>query len=324
MRALVLEVLILLCAQSAFAKANLALQQSLESSAHQSDLAYEQSAPYRMDVDFVLQINSPVKGHLTLEWAAKNRWRREIEAGDFQQSEVKDGEYRYVQRNMGFTPLAVQDLISLLDFAAELGDATAKRQKQRVENGVALNCIEAFPRGSGKDSHEVCFDPTSGEIDSDNWRGPLDARIVTRFSGYFNFGNHRFPRDLERYEEGSEIVAAKVVNLTPASFPDSEFSPPEGAVRRHECDDLVEPVLLTAPPLNFPPSMSEHTNGALAVAMTILADGSVTAIQFAGSNGIKLDPQTKQTLQAYRFKPAMCGKVPVIYDLTIWVSFTKY
>lgn len=60
-----------------------AARELLLTAMRQSSLYSDQANPLQLDVDFVAQVNTPEQGHLTLKWAAKDRWWRKVVIGDF-------------------------------------------------------------------------------------------------------------------------------------------------------------------------------------------------------------------------------------------------
>jgi len=60
----------------------------------------------------------------------KDQWWRSLVLGDYQQIEVKDGEWHYTKRNADFTPLLVGNLINLLSFGAGSENLAAKQNLQ--------------------------------------------------------------------------------------------------------------------------------------------------------------------------------------------------
>ena len=145
-RLLVSAIIVLATVGPAFASVDPALQQSLLSARQRADLSNNQTTPFQMDVDFVIQLDVPTRGHLTLKWEAKDRWWRGVVIEGFQQIEVKNGEWHYTSRNLGFTPIQVVNLIALLDFdylnlGGDSGEMIAKKGKRRTEGGILMNCI---------------------------------------------------------------------------------------------------------------------------------------------------------------------------------------
>jgi len=94
-----------------------AAQELLVTAKQQASLFHKQDSPFQFDVDFLLQMNVPTHGHLTLKWAAQDRWWRRIDMQGFEQIEIRNGERLYTTRNLDFTPIRIRELVSLLQFA---------------------------------------------------------------------------------------------------------------------------------------------------------------------------------------------------------------
>jgi len=300
---------------------NPATQQLLVTAKQQASLFHDQPIPIQLDVDFLAQLNAPTQGHLTLKWEAKDRWWRRIVMGDFEQIEIRNGDRHYSSRNLSFTPVRIGELISLLQFAEGAEGLLVKKQKERVENGIEMVCIRVEGERRGK-THEVCVNSASHEILSDEWQEPPDERRREQYSDYFDFGGHRYPRKLQLLVNGVKVITATVENLTTTAFDQTLLVAPKGAIERRQCADMKHAVPVKTPDPMYPKSASQNKlMGDTTVAMTVLADGSVTDIQLVGSAARSMDDATLQTLKSWRFKPAMCGAEPVVSDIEVVVSF---
>jgi TonB family protein len=308
--------------QALLASTNPAAQQLLVTATQQANLFRDQANPLQLDVDFVAQINVPTQGHLTLKREARDRWWRKIVMGDFEQIEIRNGDRLYTSRNIGFTPVRVRELISLLQFAEGSEGLLAKKQRQRVENGVEMTCLQVERENVKGKPHEFCVNSATHEILSDDWQEPPDERRREQYTDYFDFGGHRYPRKLQLVVNGIRVIAANVDNLTTATFDETLLVPPKGAIERRQCADMKHAVPVKTPDPMYPKSASQNKlMGDTTVAMTVLIDGSVTDIQLVGSAARSMDDATLQTLKSWRFKPAMCGADPVVSDIEVVVSF---
>jgi TonB family protein len=316
---------VFLCAcVSVSAQDNSDLQQLLISACQRSQLAYNPSGPYVLDVDFVAQTNVPERGHMTLKWEANDRWWRQIDLGEFHQTEVKKGEWHYTSRNASFTALRATDLIELLRFAYEAARLTAKKEKHRTENGVEMNCIEVDHKGLPEGSHEICLSAGLNDILLDNLQFSKNVQRRAQFSDYFDFGAHRYPRKLELIEDSSKVITANIVNLQSAPFDESLLAPPSGGVARRECDGMKHAMPVKA--LNFqrPLSADKRIGGTVAVTLTVQTDGTVSDVQFEETAGQMLDTVTLKALRSAKFAPAMCGSEPVVSDFIFRVDFAAH
>jgi TonB family protein len=298
-----------------------AAQQLLVTAKQQASLLHDQTSPIRLDVDFLAQMNVPTKGHLTLKWQGKDLWWRRIVMGDFEQIEIRNGDRQYTTRNLSFIPVRIGELISLIQFAEDSGGLLAKKQKERVENGIGMVCIQVEGERRGK-THEVCVNSASHDILSDEWQEPPDERLREQYTDYFDFGGHRYPRKLQLLVNGINVVIANVVNLTTAAVDQTLLVATKGAIERRKCADMKHAVPVRTPDPMYPKSASENKlTGDTIVAMTVLTDGSVSDIQLVGRAARSMDDATLQTLKSWRFKPAMCGAEPVVSDIEVVVSF---
>ena len=300
---------------------NPAAQQLLVNAKQQANLTHDQTSPFQLDVDFLAQMNVPTQGHLTLKWQGKDLWWRRIVMGDFEQVEIRNGDRQYTTRTLSFTPIRIGELISLIQFPEDSEGLRAKKQKERVENGIEMVCIRVEGESRGK-THEICVNSTSQDILSDEWQEPPDERRREEYTDYFDFGGHRFPRTIQLMVNGINVITANVADLTTAAVDQTLLVAPKGSIERRKCADIKHAVPVRTPDPMYPKSASENKlTGDTTVAMTVLTDGSVSDIQLIGRAARSMDEATLQTLKSWRFKPAMCGAEPVVSDIEVIVSF---
>ena len=314
--------LLFCCLKQLAATPDQTLQQSFIAAEQLVDLSSNQTDPYQLDIDFVAQFNVPTPGHLTYKWEAKDRWWRRVVVGDFQQIQIRNGEWQYTVRNLDFTPLRIRDLFDLLNVGAGAEGWIAKNGKDRVENGAEMSCIRVERQGSKKSNHDVCLDEATKEILVDEWLQPPDEHRRKQYGEYFDFGKQRYPRKLELLVNGSKVVTANVVSLGSSKFDESLLTPPPGAIARRECVNIKPPRAIKDPAPTYPSSASNNRmTGDTTVAMTVQVDGSVSDIHVVGRGTHDMDDATLQVLRGWKFKPAMCGTEPVVSDITAVVSF---
>ena len=299
-----------------------ASQQLLTTAKQQANLYHDQTSPFELDVSFTAQINVPTQGQLTMRWEANDRWWRKVVMAGFEQIEIRNGDRLYTSRNLDFTPMRVGQLIGLLQFGQGSQGLIVKGQKQRVENGIEMTCLKVEREGDKNGTHEICVNPTSSEILSDDFQGPPDERRSELYGDYFDFATHRYPRKLELRENGIRVITATVDSLAATPFDERLLVPLKGAIERRQCADMKDAIPVKTPDPLYPTSAKQNRiSGDTTVAMTVLTDGSVTDIRVVGSAAHSLDNATLQTLESWRFKPAMCGTEPVVSDIQVVVSF---
>ena len=297
--------------------------QVLSAVSKHSDLLNSQAPPFQMDLDFDAQLNVPVHGHMSLHWAAKDRWRSEIVMGDFKQIRVRDGEMEYTLRNLPFEPLPTRRLSSLLHFATGLGDFAVKKEKHRNDAGQATTCFSAEQKGF-RVKEELCVADAAGTLLTRSSEIPPDERDRILLADYADFAGYEFPRNLVLEENGSKVVKVNVTRLAAAAFDDTLLKPPAGAIVRRQCEGKKRPIPVKTPDPTYPRAASANNlQGDVTVAMSVQPDGSVGDIYLIGRAALDMDEVTMKSLKSWRFKPAMCGTEAVADDIQVVVSFRR-
>jgi TonB family protein len=297
-------------------------QQLLLAAQRQANLFSPDASPWQLEIDFVAQVRMPAQGHVTYRWEAADRWWRKVSIGDFQEIEVKNGERLYTLRNAAFTPLRITELNRLVSVARNTNHLQVKKQKQRVEGGLAISCLEVRKEDEKGEGYEVCVNPPSREIFSYEWKTHPDGNGRQEYSDFVEFHGHRYPRKMELFENGIKVISAQVVSLSTVPFDQALLVPPQGAIERRLCANMKPPVPVKQPDPLYPKSaIQNRVMGDTTVSMTVFVDGSVGEIQLLGSSTHSLDDATLQTLKGWKFKPAMCGAEPVVSDIQVVVNF---
>jgi periplasmic protein TonB len=298
-----------------------AAQQLLVAAERQADLFNHDCSPFQLEVDFIAQMQVPTQGHLTYRWEASDRWWRKVSMGDFQQIDIRNGDLLYTSRNTPFTPMQMLNLFGLLNIGRSPDRWQVKKEKQRIEGGRAITCLQV--RADTKESEaQLCVNPSSHEILSDEWKVEPDGSRRTEYSDYLEFGGHHYPRKFEHFENGIKTLTAQVVSLSTVPFDQALLVPPKGAIERRQCADMKRPIPVRTPDPLYPKSARDNgMMGDSMVSLTVYADGSVGDIRLIGSSTHSMDDATLETLKRWKFKPAMCGAEPVVADIQVVVSF---
>lgn len=297
-------------------------QQLLVSAARRAALLEDAPQPFELDVKFTAMINTPRQGHLKLRWEAKDRWWSKVTLEPFEQVKIKNGERSYTLRNTDFTPLRIQDLFELLDVGKHYDRLVVKKDRQRVEDGLTLDCMEVQTQRD-QFLREICVDSATGSIVSDTQKMPREKDSLlhrAHFSEFAEFEGHRYPRRLELLEDGKPLVTAEVEELKEARPLGAQLTtPPRGAIERRECEDEKPPAEIGQWDLHvdafFIPKGTR-----VSVSVTVLADGSVDGIHVLESGGAALDSAVVDSIRGLKFKPAMCGSDPVDADYRMTVN----
>jgi TonB family protein len=304
------------------AAADPAAQQLFIAAEQQANLFLRDASPFELNIDFLIQMNVPTKGRLTLKWEAEDLWWRRIITDEFQQIDIRNGDKLYISRSLPFTPVRMRELPTLLQIGEHAEELELKKAKHQVERGVEMTCLQVRKKDTRDEQHELCVNPASREILSDEWKVQPDGRRRQQYSDYFEFRGHRYPRKLELFVNGIKAIDATVDSLTTAPLDQALLVPSKGAIERRQCRNMRPPEPVKTPDPMYPESASgNRMMGDTIVSMTVLADGSVTNIRLIGSATHSMDEATLQTLKGWKFKPATCGSEPVVVDIEVVVSF---
>ncbi|MGB7546249.1 MAG: energy transducer TonB [Terracidiphilus sp.] len=296
------------------------VQQLLDSAHQPADLFHNSREPFLLEIDFTAQLTHPVEGRFLLKWKAKDQWWSKVVFGGYQQITMQNGEMLYTARNLDFTPLAIENLFKLIHFTDDSVALTAKKEKDRVEAGVSLACINAERVDSINDQREFCVDSATHNLLSETSKGALQEKRQQQFEDYLDFEGSHYPAKLYLLYSGHKVISATVLRLQSAAFDPALLAPPKGAIERRHCPGMKWPVAIQTPK----PTFDYHRYGFAGesnVALTVLPDGSVGDARLLSDGGPIMDGPTLSALKKWKFKPAMCGDEPVVADIVIELAF---
>jgi len=303
---------------SLIAKDHAAEQQLLDSAHKPADLFLDDGNPFDLEVDFTAQFKEPVPGHLSLKWQSKDHWWSKVDVGGFEETLIKSGEMEYTSRNFPYTPREVLQLFYLLHFRGSEGGLIAEKQKNRVENGVSMICIEAERENYRTETHAVCLDTSSHELLSDEWQ-ETPATKKQQFIDYVDFDGKRYPKKFQLFKDNTAVVSANVRSLQGAAFDSALLDPPKDAIERRMCRGMKPPKAIKEVQPVF--SGAGKSMGLVSMSVTILTDGSVGAVRIIHSVAQKVDNIAMDTMKKWKYKPAMCGDEPVVSDEEVSLTF---
>lgn len=316
MNSLILGAAIFLASASPMlASDNPAAQQILDTAQGPGDLFQENIGPFQLDVDFTAQFNVPAHGHLTIKWKSKDQWWSEVSVSGFEQTTIRNGQMEHTVRNLGFTPNRVSQLFSLVE-PLVLSEFVAKKQ-----NGVSPTCVQAHRKGFDRDMLDICVDPASHNLLSEDWRRFDQKSIREEFADYIEFSGIRYPRKFELLENGGGAISANVTSVHKIAFDPALLVAPKGAIERRRCPGMKPPGVIYRP---APTPPSSGSGGNTSAAVTILTDGSVGNVHVIDSGGKNIDDRAVEALKKWKFKPAMCGSEPVVADIMVGTSIEKF
>ncbi|HKF50611.1 MAG TPA: energy transducer TonB [Terracidiphilus sp.] len=298
-------------------------QRLLDAAEQRSDLFHRATQPFVLEADVTAQLNVRSEGQLLIRWGAKDKWRQEIKLGPFAMVKTKNGENTLTLRNVPYTPQRVKDLAYLLEFAnGDLG-YTVRDLKRRKDGGQDVNCISYVETVNLQQQTLACLDTATNNVLSlsEDRKAPAVEKRREEFSDFADFDGMRYPRQLRLFANGSLVLSVRITKLAPEPFDDKFLALPPEAIARRECKGEIPPKPLNAPEAELPPGAP---SGGVSVALTVLANGSVSDIHVAGTSSSLLNDAALKAVMAYKFRPAMCGPEPVVFDATIEINFRRY
>ena len=296
-------------------------QQLLDSVIRQHNFIQAARAPFALEAEFTGQANVPLQGHFRIRWQSKDHWWTRVEFGPFQQIRIRNGEMEYIARNYEFTPLQIVNLYTLFGIDGALTTFPVGKTINRIEAGISVICLQGHPDRSSKIVHEFCVDSSSHDLLNESWNPTLDQSRRRHFADYVQADGIRYPARLEMFMNSSKMISARITEFKSMPFDSDLLTPPKGAMERRRCADYKPPVPLKKIRQDNIRFGNRPWTGQEILVMTVLTDGSASNVHIIQSGGSSFDKLAIKSFTNVKFKPAMCGNVPVVEDFMVELNY---
>jgi TonB family protein len=171
---------------------------------------------------------------------------------------------------------------------------------------------------------EQCFDST-GQIEFEK-RKMMDDEEILRFSDYREFERKKVAYHAVWQRKDAAFLEMTIDAIEPltSSEPGWFVSPP-AAEHVTWCDVPTPPKPIRTPDPPYPPTArSDRIQGSVELFMSLGADGKQKNVTVLRSVRKDLDDQAAAVVPQWQFKPAMCGAVPMPWELRVEINFHLY
>ncbi|MCH7986933.1 MAG: energy transducer TonB [Acidobacteria bacterium] len=293
----------------------------LARAAEEANIRSAKNPPFRLRarVRFLGLAKGAVEGTYVLLWVSPHQWREQIVFPGYAQIRI-GGENKFWQRrNVDFQPFHVYQLQQLLDISSRLklqAEEKANRVRTRKRKGAVFRCFKAGEKG--KDEREFCFDQDNNTLSRIRY-----SSFTYEYTDHKNWHVHLFPHSLRAFEGGNLIIEATIEELTADPLSDASFfQPPQGAQEWHWCQNPVPSKLLKSRVPRYPATaIQSRTQGVVSIYALIRTDGKLENLVIVRSGDPQLNGSSLEAVRGWRYRPKMCGGIPVRDEVVIDVRF---
>ncbi len=294
--------------------------------------------PFEMQAEVrIATAGGAQKGTYVLDWAAPDRFRREIHLPGYDEVSVANGATLYRKRSTDYMPLVVFRLEELMNpeemiaefqrDAALLASGTASGAKTVKSGQLPRIARERFNTMMTKGScisipahfyEELCVDANDGQPTEISRRSTADDEAIL-YNNYENAGSGFLARQRQYFGTEKRVEEADITRFTKVDrFPPDTFVPPVGAEQLDWCYDENPARLL---PFKAPPRVhpEDFTNPETLDAF-VSADGTLTRFEMIGAGGAVGDAAIRKISDTMRFSPATCGGKPMASETPVVIG----
>lgn len=288
-------------------------------------------------IEATLKFTTPTakaKGMYVLDWAAPDRFRREIHLPGYNEISVATGTALFRKRNINYTPL-------LAYRAEELMNESATIAQFQSDASRVLPALPAVASASTAVSPQtLAFAATVMTVRGESCLllarnlfeqlcmgkdGDLPVAISLhntaeteglRYQDYKSFGSGLVSQKRQYLDGGTIVAEADIKHIkTVTSFPPDTFVAPTGAEQVEWCSDESPAALLPLkPPL---PVTADDFPSAEILDAFVSAEGKPSRLEILATGGPASDAAVRKLADLIRFTPATCGGKAVASEMPL-------
>jgi len=246
----------------------------------------------------------------------EKHWRSQVIADNgYERVRARSGEQLWTASNLPFTPAFIYDLRSGLPSPPEMMPPTLEGLKYKDRG--SLRCTQQM-------GTEQCFDSTS--LMQFEKRKMMDEDEILRFSDYREFGKKKVAYHAVWQRNDAPFLEITIDAIEPLTLNDPKwFVSPPAAEQVTWCDTPTPPKPVHTPDPSYPPTArNDRVQGPVQLFMALGADGKVRNVAVIRSLRKDLDDPAAAAASEWQFQPAMCGAIPMPWDLRVEINFHLY
>jgi TonB family protein len=272
------------------------------------------------------------EGTFDLVWNSPSQWREQLQLPGYLRVRV-GGEHKYwLQRNVPFEPVRVDQLDQLLNFSSKSRVGSHEKlgkMQEKKENGVVRRCVDVN-RNPGLGKRILCFDPVSGALVMEEDSQPRTPTVlqpfqITRseYSDFHDWAAHTYPYTITGFAGKTSAVEFHVEEVSPVEATDpSLFERHESAEEWDSCDSPEEVAILEQQPPKYPEEARRSAiSGVVQIYAVIETDGGVSHLAVLSSARADMDSAALAAVSKWRYRPPACNGRPFRTHTIITVTF---
>jgi hypothetical protein len=286
-------------------------QQLIKQALELSNIRAQGAPAFRLKAVFrVSDQPSPNEGTYSEIWISWDKWRREIEMGGFQRTEVGGTDKKRWQIDSGGeAPSWPQTLMRVLGYIRLPEEINVRSIKDKDVAGTHVRCVET-------DGYEgvqaFCIDRVTGVLLlHERWSENSRSHFSEVYRNYQKFGGYLVPRTVQFMKEGKSVMDLNVTDISATGRTDpSQFAPMPGAKELSNCAVNIPPRAVFTPDPGYPEG-AKATQAKPVLWMNVGKDGIPHDLKVVQSAGGAFDSVALKAVSQWRFKPATCDGEPI-------------
>jgi hypothetical protein len=268
------------------------------------------NSPFQLKATFTEGNDPDPVGHVEILWVAPDKWRRTLDADQFSQTLVVNGDKVFEQDSDDYLPVGLNALLTAMVDPKPILDA------HRSEDRLATKA-----NGQSLESGLICFGPnkTLCVLSHNGLSEIVDVpgHSIT-FSRYWNFNGIRVARLLTDTVGVGEFLRVEITDLGELNDPDENlFAVPEPTPKERQILSVILPdteflaLAVEAPKIIWPQVLDGNTTGTASFYVSIDRIGKVREVRPIRTDNERSNDSARNQIMRWKFRPAVMDGVPV-------------
>lgn len=268
------------------------------------------NSPFQLEATFTEGNDPDPVGHIEMLWLAPDKWRRTIDADQFSQTLIVNGDKIFEQDSDDYFPVRLNALVTAMVDPKPILDAHRPEDRSSTRaNGQSL------------ESGVICFDPNKRMCVAG--RNGLTEIVGTpghsiSFSRYLNFNGMRIAHLLTDTVGVGELLRAEITELKDLKDPDeslfavAEPTPKEKQIRSVVLSDAeFHGLAINTLEIIWPQVLDGRTVGTAAFYISIDRTGRVREVRPVHTDNERSNDSARNQIMRWKFNPAVKDGFPV-------------
>jgi Gram-negative bacterial TonB protein C-terminal len=276
----------------------------------QATLTENGSIPFHMKATITEGREQDEVGHVELFWLAPDKWRRTIEADEFSQTLIVNGDQVYEQDSDDYFPVGIRVLVTSM---TDPQPVLAAHKSEDILLTKANGASDESGRTCYGGNFHLCGNSRFGLMEEVGTPG-----YKLSFTDYRSFGDKRVARLINFTVGVGEFLTLHVGELSKLKASEKDlFSVPSPTIKQERIASVLlsetdlRALGVSTPDIIWPQVLDGATTGTAGFYISVDKTGKVREVLPVHTDNERSNDSARRQIMQWKFKPAIQNGVPV-------------